>query len=191
MKNCLFLGYKKRDTKLILAIKKKGWKITEWGNKKPGKIFFKYDLIVSFGYKHVIDINILKKCKRPIINLHISYLPYNKGAFPNFWSFINNTPKGVSIHEMSKKIDSGNILYRKKILFEKNINSFKITYKILTKNLEILFLKKINFILDKKYIIKKLKDKKSFHFKSDLPKFMKNWDISISKAKKLYFLTKK
>ncbi len=30
--------------------------------------------------------------KKSIINLHISYLPWNKGAYPNVWSFIDETP---------------------------------------------------------------------------------------------------
>ena len=39
------------------------------------------------------------------------------GIKPKFWSFIKNTPKGISIHEMNEKIDSGNLIYRKKNSF--------------------------------------------------------------------------
>ena len=191
MKTCLFLGYKNKKTKLISAIKNKRWKVVQWGNKRPTLDFKKYDLIISFGYKHLIKKKILGSCKRPLINLHISYLPYNKGSNPNFWSFIKNTPKGISIHEMNEKIDSGNLIYRKKIHFKKNINSFKSTYKILLYELEKLFIKKINIILNKNYKTKKLLDIKSSHVKGDLPKYIKNWDISISQAKRLYKLSKK
>lgn len=45
----------------------------------------------------------------------MSYLPYNKGTHPNYWSFIENTPKGVMIHEIDKGIDTGNIIVQKKI----------------------------------------------------------------------------
>ena len=102
-----------------------------------------------------------------------------------------NTPKGISIHEMNEKIDSGNLIYRKKIHFKKNINSFKSTYKILLYELEKLFIKKINMILNKNYKTKKLLDIKSSYVKGDLPKYIKNWDISISQAKRLYKLSKK
>ena len=53
-----------------------------------------------------------------MINLHISYLPYNKGAHPNFWSWVKNTPKGVSIHLISEKIDAGDIIFQKKLIFQ-------------------------------------------------------------------------
>ena len=43
--------------------------------------------------------------KRPIVNLHISYLPFNRGSHPNYWSFVENTPKGVSIHEIDEQIE--------------------------------------------------------------------------------------
>ena len=59
MKTCLFLGYKNKKTKLISAIKNKRWKVVQWGNKRPTLDFFKkYDLIISFGYKHLIKKNI-------------------------------------------------------------------------------------------------------------------------------------
>ena len=73
-----------------------------------------YDLIISFGYNKILKKNILEKISRPPINLHISYLPYNRGAYPNFWSFIKETPKGVSIHEINEGIDKGGIIARKK-----------------------------------------------------------------------------
>ncbi|MCL0081308.1 hypothetical protein M1N64_03665 [Peptococcaceae bacterium] len=41
------------------------------------------------------------------INLHISFLPWNRGADPNFWSFIENAPVGVSIHYLDEGIDTG------------------------------------------------------------------------------------
>ena len=77
------------------------------------------DLIISFGYNKIIKKKVLKFTKRSILNLHISYLPFNRGAHPNFWSFYKNTPKGVSIHEINSKIDQGNLIFRKKIIFKK------------------------------------------------------------------------
>ena len=35
-----------------------------------------------------------------MINLHISYLPYNRGAHPNFWSWVKNAK---NIHFISEK----------------------------------------------------------------------------------------
>ena len=49
-----------------------------------------FDFIVSYGYRHILSKNILDLLPNKIINLHISYLPYNRGADPNFWSFMGH-----------------------------------------------------------------------------------------------------
>ena len=117
MKDILFLGYKKKNTKIINFINKSGFNVFELGNRELTDRILKknYILIISFGYRKIIKKNIIKKLNRPIINLHMSYLPHNRGVYPNLWSFINNTPKGVSIHEIDKKIDNGPIILRKKL----------------------------------------------------------------------------
>lgn len=72
---------------------------------------------------------ILDAIVRPPINLHISYLPYNREAHLNLWSFVDNTPKGVSIHKVNEGIDKGGIIVRKKIHFKMTENlTFKNTY---------------------------------------------------------------
>ena len=77
-----------------------------------------FDVIISFGYRKIIK-KFLQSLKRPIINLHVSYFNFNRGSHPNFWSFIEGTPKGVSIHEINEIIDSGNLILRKKNIFKK------------------------------------------------------------------------
>ena len=186
MNRCLFLGYNNNQSSLIRLIKKNKWKVIQYYQKRPSFTFIKFDLIISFGYRHIIPSSILKKVKRPIINLHMSYLPYNKGAHPNFWSFMENTPKGVSIHEVSKKIDSGPIILRKKIKFTKNHNTYKKTYKKLKLELENLFKYNIKKILSGSYKKKIPSHKGTFHKKDDLPKFMKNWNMKISISKKKF-----
>lgn len=65
---------------------------------------------VSFGYKHIIDKEIAQKYIGKITNLHISYLPWNRGADPNFWSILENTRKGVTFHLIDEGIDTGDII---------------------------------------------------------------------------------
>ena len=52
------------------------------------------------------------------INLHISYLPWNKGADPNLWSIVEGSPKGVSIHYIDQGVDTGDIIVQEKIEFD-------------------------------------------------------------------------
>jgi len=188
-KQCLFLGYKKNETTLINFLKKKNFTIKNYQKMPPLKIFKQSDFILSFGFRKIISENIIKKLKKPIFNIHLSYLPFNRGAHPNFWSFIENTPSGVSIHEINKKIDAGNIVLRKKINFNISLNefsTFKKTYNYLFLEAEKLFKNNFNKIYNKKYDKIYNNYKGTFHLKNDLPKWMKNWNMNISLAKKKY-----
>lgn len=73
------------------------------GDQKP-------DFIVSYGYRFIIGEPLLSEFRGRAINLHISYLPWNRGSDPNFWSWIDDTPKGVTIHLLDQGIDTGDIL---------------------------------------------------------------------------------
>ena len=188
-KKCLFLGYNKNKTSLINFIKKKNFTIKNYQKIPPLKIFKQSDFIISFGFRKIIKENILKKLKKPIFNIHLSYLPFNRGAHPNFWSFIENTPAGISIHVIDRGIDTGNIILRKKININiklKKFSTFKKTYNFLFFEAEKLFKKNFNKIYKNKY--KKISSnyKGTFHYKKDLPKWMKNWNVNISLAKKIY-----
>ena len=145
-----FLGYSKNKTRLINFLKKKkNIKLVQLHNRDLSlKNAFAADLIISFGYKKIIKKNILQMVKRPIINLHISFLPYNRGSHPNYWSFVENTPKGITIHEVDEEIDRGKIIIRKKVNFE-NIKrlTFKNTYDILINEIERQFIINFNKIL--------------------------------------------
>ena len=182
-KHCLLLGKTKNILKLKKEILKRNWKITSKNKKISQSDIKNVDLVISFNYKHVLKKSIIKNLKRPAINLHISYLPFNKGAHPNFWSFVEKSPKGVTIHEINQGIDTGPIIYQKKIFFninKKKNNSFFKTHKILNFEIEKLFIKKIKSILNKKYKLKKQKDKGTIHYKKDLPQFVtKSWKSNI------------
>ena len=177
-----FLGYSKKKTSIINYLnKKKDIKLIHLHNKElTNDAVLKADLIVCFGYRKLVKKRFLNLVKRPIINLHISYLPYNRGAHPNYWSFVEKTPKGISIHEIDKKIDRGRLIYQKKIVFKKiKKQSFKSTYLILIKEIEKLFKKNFNSILHKRYKTQSFKNKGTFHKKKDLPKSFK-WNSNIS-----------
>ena len=188
-KQCLFLGYKKNKTSLINFLKKKNFTIKNYQRIPPLKIFKQSDFILSFGFRKIISVNIINKIKKPIFNIHLSYLPFNRGAHPNFWSFIENTPAGVSIHKIDKGIDTGNIILRKKINFNINLNkfsTFKKTYNCLFLEAENLFKNNFSKIYNKKYKKITTNNKGNFHYIKDLPKWMKNWNMNISLAKKIY-----
>lgn len=73
------------------------------------------DFVVSFGYRHIIDAATIEKIRGRAINLHISLLPWNRGADPNVWSFLEDTPKGVTIHLLDEGVDTGAILLQQRL----------------------------------------------------------------------------
>ena len=109
----------------------------------------------------------------------MSYLPYNKGSHPNYWSFIDKTPAGVTIHEINEAVDSGKIIFQKKIKFKLNKkSSFNSTYKLLFNELESLFCRHYKAILKNNYKANSQKKGGTFHSKKELPKNFK-WRQSI------------
>jgi len=75
------------------------------------------DFLISYNYWPIIKDWVLKRYSDKVINLHISFLPWNKGLNPNFWSHYENTPKGVTIHYVDQGIDTGDIIAQKKVQF--------------------------------------------------------------------------
>ena len=153
----------KKIIKFLSSIGEVSW-TSDYINEHTSK---EYDWIISFGYRHIIKRNILNISKNKIINLHISYLPYNRGASPNYWSFKEKTPKGVTIHLIDEGIDTGPILIQKKCSFNDN-DTLKTSYEKLIKNIEILFIENFEKIITGKIKPVPQKGKGTFHKKKDL-----------------------
>ena len=142
------------------------------------KEFKEFDWIISYGYRYIISHHYLKNLKNPIINLHISYLPFNRGAHPNYWSFKDNTPKGVTIHFIDGGIDTGPILVQKKQTFKEEDTLFT-SYNKLKKSVEEMFYQNFDKIIKNKILAKPQIGQGSFHKKKDLPEDI-NWNININ-----------
>jgi methionyl-tRNA formyltransferase len=98
------------------------------------------DTLVSYGYRHILDSTLLDKLPERAVNLHISLLPWNRGADPNLWSFIDNTPKGVTIHYLDEGVDTGDIIAQREIEFaEPDAETLASTYRQLDVLIQQLF----------------------------------------------------
>lgn len=74
------------------------------------------DFVISYNYRHILkNTGELAKFTGRAINLHIAYLPWNRGAHPNVWSWVEGTPHGVSIHCIDTGIDTGDILAQREV----------------------------------------------------------------------------
>lgn len=108
-------------------------------------------LIISYNYRHIIKKDVIEYMNGRIINLHISLLPWNKGASPNIWSFFENTPKGVTIHQVDEGLDTGYIIYQKECFFDILNETFASTYQKLQKEIMKLFQENWNDIYNGTY----------------------------------------
>ncbi len=72
----------------------------------------KYNLIFT---NHIINSKLLRLKNNFFINKHSSLLPAYGGLLPFIWTKIFNSPNGFTVHLVKKKIDSGKILFQKKI----------------------------------------------------------------------------
>lgn len=104
----LFLSSSTVDTSLPGFLTGRGHAIER--QHDPMDDLSNHDLVVSFGYRHLLRESALRSARRTPVNLHISYLPYNRGAHPLFWASFEGTPVGVTIHEIDAGVDTGPII---------------------------------------------------------------------------------
>ena len=103
--------------------------------------------------------------------MHTSYLPYNRGASPNIWSFIEKTPCGITIHEIDSGIDTGDIILQEQIFYNYGIETLETTYIKSNTMIQELFKNNWKKIKNNEIIPKKQTDKGSFHLVKDLDQY--------------------
>jgi len=116
--NILFLG--KDDSKILAHLKDLGHRVKVVNCPLIAKStpLRGCTWLVSHGYRYIVPGEVLAMFPRRAINCHISLLPWNRGSDPNLWSWIDDTPKGVTIHRMTEGLDKGSILVQKQVFFE-------------------------------------------------------------------------
>ena len=112
--------------------------IDSYAKKKKIKIYYdktfsieNVDLIIVSTYHKLIDLE--KSNYTFAINIHPSLLPKYKGR-----DTINEVLKkkeeytGVSLHKLTEKFDSGEIIFQEKLKIDKNDNKSKVMQKMLS-----------------------------------------------------------
>ena len=125
-KGILFLGYSESETPIVSFLKDYGYEVEVFNGKVSD--LSEFELVVSFGYKHILTKATLSTANRDPINLHTSFLPFNRGMHPNFWSHYENTPSGVTIHHIDSGIDTGDIIVQKRVNFSSSETTFRQTW---------------------------------------------------------------
>jgi len=137
----LFLG--PEDSPLYVWLQKLGENVIQTSDKVTTHFIEreKINFLLSFGYRHILRRDILDKFPNRAVNLHISYLPWNRGADPNFWSFVENTPKGVTIHYLDEGVDTGDIIVQEELKFDSENETLATSYEKLQSAIQELFKK--------------------------------------------------
>lgn len=100
------------------------------------------DIGLSFYFGYILPKDIIDSFSKGIINVHPAYLPFNRGSASNVFSFLDDTPAGVTIHYIDEGVDTGEIVAKELVhkqsidtgetlyvkLEEKAIEMFKLLY---------------------------------------------------------------
>ncbi len=189
----LYLTNKTASNKKIIPnfINQKGDKVIIRSGKisKNFLIKNKIDFIISDRYTHLIKKKVINFKKNKIINFHNSYLPHNRGYHPLFWAIYNKTALGVTVHLIDEGIDTGEILYQKKIKY-KSTDTLRQLYD--KQRILFFYLFKKNWKKIKKGNFKlKCNDKHkgSIKYKRDNKLFIKKlkngWDTTVKDVQKI------
>ena len=121
------------------------------------------DIIFSYGCRK-IDVDPIKKRKIKCFNIHGGILPKYKGVNTNFWPHVQNESNlvGITMHELSEKIDSGNI-FQETANIEKKDTINSLSCKVI-KNFCKTKIKKIFYLLKIKKKFKVLNFPQSIKF---------------------------
>lgn len=168
------------------VIKDAGDTIVDWDNPLEDE-----DFVVMFGHPHIFKPSLIEGYggSEKIVNIHTSLLPWNRGAHPNFWSWYDDSPKGVSIHFVDEGVDTGPIIASEMTFFDKDHETLKSTYDHLLQQAERLFERMWPTIRRGTTGLRQAPESGSFHKKKDLepiwPKLSKGWDTPVAEVMKL------
>jgi methionyl-tRNA formyltransferase len=176
-KSLLILGYSANESILLSELSNVGFDVSQTSNSVQD--LSKFDLVISYGYNKILDQKTIESAQRPVINMHISYLPFNRGMHPNFWSFFDETPSGISIHEIEQSIDTGPIMFQKEMHFQPKDQTFAQTYSLLRSAIEDLLLTNLKAILNDDFASQPQRGGGTYHAKKDLPSDFRGWNCNI------------
>lgn len=178
--------------------------LASWLEKEGEKVFYteekvdacyvaalKPDMIVSYNYRYLLRKDVLRLPPKGAVNLHISYLPWNRGADPNVWSFLDDSPKGVTIHYIDEGIDTGDILVQEGVSLDNRNETLGSSYEKLHRAIQSLFKQNWVQLRDGSLQARPQPAAGSLHFSKDRRIFEpliaeKEWDTPVRELKEKY-----
>ncbi len=144
--------------------------------------------VISYNYSYIVGADVIERLRGRIVNLHASFLPWNRGASPNFWSFVENTPKGVSIHFMDEGLDTGDLIAQEELFFNEEEETFRSSYQTLNEQMILLFCRVWPHLSEGKLIGRKQEGVGSIHTLKELKALLDgepvDWDMNVAAFKR-------
>jgi methionyl-tRNA formyltransferase len=76
------------------------------------------DYIVCVHFPYMLRRPLLDTASRGVLNLHPSYLPYNRGWHTPTWAILDGTPAGASLHYVDESLDTGAIVCQRHVAID-------------------------------------------------------------------------
>ena len=73
------------------------------------------DLILLAWWPYILKEALIRVPRIGCLNFHPSLLPYNRGKNYNFWTIVEDSPFGVTLHFIDRGVDSGDIAFQSQI----------------------------------------------------------------------------
>lgn len=144
-----------------------------------------FDLTISYTYRYILNGEILSALGNNVVNIHNSYLPWNRGADPNIWSIVDDTPRGVTLHYVDTGLDKGWIIAQRLVGKEER-ETLRSSYEKLDREAKELFKEAFAFYKDWPRMKKIPLDIGTYHSIKDGEKIrsvIDTYDISVTEFK--------
>lgn len=73
------------------------------------------DFIFGVHFPYIIKKEVLDIPKKGFLNLHPSFLPFNRGWHTPSWAILDKTPIGATLHFMSEGLDTGDVINQRQL----------------------------------------------------------------------------
>ncbi len=139
---------------------------------------YNFDFIISVANRIILTSDIINRANLVAINLHPGILPFYKGSYSTPWSILNNEKYvGYSYHVIDEGIDTGEILYLKKIRINPEDNAFNLNFIIMYDAIS-----KLSHIMENHATIKRIFNSSTigWYYKNEFPYnglIQEHWDL--------------
>lgn len=147
-----------------------------------------FDLTVCYTYRYILSQDILDSLKNNVVNIHNSYLPWNRGADPNIWSILDETPRGVTLHYINSGLDKGDIIAQRLVADDIESGTLASSYWRLDKEAKQLFKDAFYYYRYWEFMRKKPCGAGTYHAAIDaegLKAEMCTYDVSVARLKEI------